>query len=475
MGVLIGGAAVYMGLTPSESRLGAATSRGVAPREEATQRERTAALPAMDAYAVDEVPQLVDAVALTRDSVVNLQTAAGLGAGVIVDERGIIVTNFHVIADALGSPSLELFGSNPEGGPARVIARFENQREVPATILVADREEDLAVLRLEPEQDGERFAAAQLGRSSELRVGQDVFAVGNPFGLPHTVSRGIVSALDRTGILEPRELPVIQLDASINIGNSGGPLFNLDGALVGIVTARRQHAQGIAFALPIDHVRGFLRAVSEPSMRRSGMMGVTLKLEGGFDPRAKALGYGAGLVLEEVHPGHPADEAGLRSGDVVVELRGKRLDGLKGTATPRELASHLQKTVRSMFSGEQLAVTVVRDGKVREIAVEIGVASERDQALIDAEELLGLELRRNSERPVVENVRSGPLRGFSRFVQGAAITRLMGNDVETLDELGKVLGEIRELTRKHGASLTVPLGLVDAQGRSLPELPLLVQ
>ena len=473
MGVLFGGAAVYMGLQLPDDGLGSAMGRVVEGPTAAGSGEASVDGASIVAEAADK-PNLVDAVARTRDSVVNLQTSAGLGAGVIVDERGIIVTNFHVIADALGAPSVELFGSASEGH-ARVVARFENQREVPATILVADREEDLAVLRLEPSDDDERFAPAHIGRSSELRVGQDVFAVGNPFGLPHTVSRGIVSALDRIGILENRELPVIQLDASINIGNSGGPLFNLDGELVGIVTARRQRAQGIAFALPIDHVRGFLRAVSEPSMRRSGMMGVTLKLDRGSEANVRALGYAAGLVLDEVHPGLPADRAGLRAGDVVVELRGKRLDGLAGNATPRELASYLQKTVRSMFSGEQLAVTVVRAGEVIEIPVEIGSASERDQAFIDAEELFGFELRRTGDMPVVENVRSGPLQGFARFVQGARIARLMGNDVGTLDELGKILGEIRELTRKHGATLTVPLGLVDAEGRSIPEFPLLVQ
>lgn len=474
MGVVIGGAAVYLGLQFPDDGLGAALG-GSVPVAESGTAETPFVSPGVESPD-DDGQRLVDAVARTRDSVVNLQTAAGLGAGVIVDERGIIVTNFHVIADALGSPSVELFGQAPEGGGrAPVVARFENQREVPAAILVADREEDLAVLRLVPGQEGERFAAAQIGRSSDLRVGQDVFAVGNPFGLPHTVSRGIVSALDRTGILENRQVPVIQLDASINIGNSGGPLFNLDGELVGIVTARRQRAQGIAFALPVDHVRGFLRAVSEPSMRRSGMMGVTLNLERGFDPRVEAMGYGAGLVLEEVHPGLPAEKAGLRPSDVVVELRGKRLDGLAGNSTPRELASYLQKTVRSMFSGERLAVTIVRDGEVIEIPVEIGSASERDQAYIDAEELLGLELLRQGDLPVVENVRAGPLHGFARFVRGARITRLMGNDVETLDELGKVLGEIRELTRTHGATLTVPLGLVDVRGRSVPEFPLLVQ
>src|SRR5690606_5161907 len=131
-------------------------------------------------------------------------------------------------------------------------------------------------------------------------------------------------------------------------------------------------------------------------------MGVTLNLERGFDPRVEAMGYGAGLVLEEVHPGLPAEKAGLRPSDVVVELRGKRLDGLAGNSTPRELASYLQKTVRSMFSGERLAVTIVRDGEVIEIPVEIGSASERDQAYIDAEELLGLELLRQGDLPVVE-------------------------------------------------------------------------
>src|SRR5690606_36829024 len=170
-------------------------------------------------------------------------------------------------------------------------------------VLVADSEEDLAILRLQPQSPDERFAAVTLGRSDALVVGQEVFAIGNPYGLNDSVSRGIVAGLDRTEVLEGRKLPLVQLDASINVGNSGGPLFALDGTLVGIVTLRRKDALGIAFAVPVDHVRGFLRAVSDPEApRRSGAIGVEVRAQPVEDPGEAERGYEAWLEITRVLP-----------------------------------------------------------------------------------------------------------------------------------------------------------------------------
>ena len=289
VGVSLGAAAVLLGLQTGTRELrerevdrSGAVQECVAPVAEA---EPAALAPRPEA--------LVEAVAATRDAVVNVTTGRTLGAGVIVDPQGIVVTNYHVIADALAVPS----GLRADASRSpTVTARFENGRELPATVLVADREEDLAILRLRAPDPTEEFAAVSLGRSSALAVGQEVFAVGNPLGLNHSVSRGIVAALDRTEVLRERKLPLVQLDASINVGNSGGPLFALDGSLVGIVTMKRRDAQGIAFAVPVDHVRGFLRAVSDPEApRRSGAIGLEVRAGRAAGPAQRRNGYGAWL------------------------------------------------------------------------------------------------------------------------------------------------------------------------------------
>lgn len=476
MGVLIGGAAVYLGLEhpaldPGRAFEHASTLDGVAAVQPVVEPTS-----AVDSHSEPERPSLADAVESTRDCVVNLETPRGLGAGVIVDPRGIVLTNYHVIDDALRPPTPSLFG-DPEERAATLplVARFGNDRRVPAEVLVADPEEDLAVLKLAPADPEERFAAAQLGTSSALRVGQEVFAVGNPFGLRHTVSRGIVSATDRTDILAKPQLSLIQLDASINLGNSGGPLFNLDGELVGIVTARRQQAQGIAFALPMDHVRGFLRAVTDPEGVRSGWIGVNLALRRPLDDEVTGLGYKAGLFVERVLEDRAAQQAGLLAGDTVVALRGKRLDGLERAEDPEALATHLQATVRSMFPGERLPVTVVRGGKSLEIEIEIESATERDQTFIDAEDLLGLLLDPKRDDAVIVGVRShSPLSRYDRILHGTQLVRVMGEPVQGVDGLGPPLAELRQLVRKGGATPTVFLGVRDTYGREA-EIPVRVR
>ncbi|MCX4244726.1 S1C family serine protease [Paraliomyxa miuraensis] len=407
---------------------------------------------------------LVEAVAATRDAVVNLGTAGTLGAGVIVDPRGIVVTNYHVIADAL------VARPDPRGlapTPA-VIARFENGRELPATVLVADREEDLAILRLQSPTEGERFAAVTLGDSSSLEVGQEVFAIGNPFGLNHSVSRGIVAGLDRTEVIQGRNLPLIQLDASINVGNSGGPLFDLEGSLMGIVTMRRKDALGIAFAVPVDHVRGFLRAVSDPEApRRSGAIGIEIRGRSAARPEDAAGGYTAWLEVLRVFDDGPAARAGLRTGDRVVEIRGKRLDGLAVESDAGDvLGLHLVSAVRSLFPGERLALTLVRGQAVQQVEVEVGAAPSDRQVDIDAEELLGLGLRPGSLE-VASLPPGSPFMELGRAVVGMQVARVMGRSVTSADDLGGELVQLRELLRQGHGPLMVPVELRPSDGSSL--------
>ena len=472
-GVLIGGAAVYLGLQRPELTTAAAAAT-LAPLSPPPEVEAALATePAVAAPTTEE--RLVAAIAKTRDAVVNLETPRGLGAGVIVDERGIVLTNYHVVDAALRPPSVGLFSAPEDLATPTLMARFENDRRVPTELLVLDPEEDLAVLRLVPEDKNERFVAADLGRSAEVQVGQEVFAIGNPHGLPHSVSRGIVSAKDRTDILSKRELGVLQLDASINMGNSGGPLFDLDGNLIGIVTARQREAEGIAFALPSDHVRGFLGAIGEGQALRSGMIGVNLDPNWKLADNVRDLGYAAGLSVAKVQDDNPAEAAGLRPGDVIVAIRGKRLDGLGRATDPEALATHLQATVRSMYPGEILPLTVVRGDERVILEVEIKSASDRDQTFIDAEDLLGVVLDRTSDVPKIQELRStSPLARYGDALRGTQIVRLMGERVETTESIGERLAELRQLVRKQGATPLVLVGVRDAAGREA-DIPISVR
>lgn len=472
IGVLLGGAAVALGVKHRADAETAPIAVSASDGELSAERSPAPVAPvALDGAAGD----LAAAVARTRDAVVNLGTAQTLGAGVIVDDGGVVLTNYHVIADALRAPAAGVPLRETPRRPT-VTARFENGREMPAIVLVADAEEDLAILRLSPDDENERFAAVDLGRSDELQVGQEVFSIGNPFGLSHTVSRGIVSALDRTGVLDNRELPVVQLDAAINVGNSGGPLFALDGRLMGLVTARRQQAHGIAFAVPVDHIRGFLRAVGDPHARRSGAIGIEMQPGAELPQAARDLGFSAGLTLTGVEEGSPAARAGLRAGDTIVEVRGKRLDGLEVSGDTGALALHLASTVRSMFAGEQLALSVVRGGELVALSVEIGPATPKRQALIDAEELLGLQLDTDKAAPIVVGVLpTSPLHPLARQLQGARLVRLVDEDIETLEQLGESLAQMRTVVRSQQRGVAVLIGFRDASGRPLEGLHILVR
>ncbi len=399
-------------------------------------------------------PTLTDAVARTRATVVSLRTPTRAGAGVIVEAAGWVVTNMHVVADV---------ATAGDDAPA-IRARFANGREVAATVVVADRDEDLAVLRLDGDP-GEVFEAAVMGDSSELQVGTSVFAIGNPHGLSHSVSSGIISAVDRPGGTAAN-VPLLQLDASINVGNSGGPLFTLDGRLVGLVAARDRAAEGIAFALPVDHVRGFLRAVTGAGGRRSGALGIRLELDRVLPTEVTALGYRSGLAVASVTPQAAAEQAGLIDGDVIVEVRGARLDAMAQADEPAALGQWFVDSVRATFPGERLELGVVRDGVVRRHSVEMGAASERDQVFIDAEVVLGVRLDRDANLPTITDAIAE--RGLGRYgnvLRGAVVLGLLGREAADIDGLGVLLGELRAVVRSGRGDLIAWIRLRDGAGR----------
>lgn len=349
-GVLIGGTAVSLGVQQRPATV------SVVPSDPRGAHEPVARTGEPMARVAE--PSLADVIEATRASVVDLETPRGVGAGVIVDPSGIVVTHAYLIGDAR------------LGARVQVQARLWDDRRVPARVSVVYALDDLAVLVLEA-TPGETYTAARIGSSDAMRVGDEVFAFGNPLRLGHSVTRGIVAARDRVDVLRNPHTPALQLDLSVHLGHAGGPLFNRMGELVGIVTMGRATAGGIAFAVPIDHVRGFLEAVGDPEGARASSLGIELDLGARIDASVRGLGYGAGLRIGAVREGEPAQAAGLRAGDVIVALRGKRLDGVAGHEHPGMLAGHLRSTVQSMFAGERLRITVVRAGGIHEVELVI--------------------------------------------------------------------------------------------------------
>ena len=377
---------------------------------------------------------LEQAVDQTKDTVVMLDVLGNLsGAGVVIDRSGIVLTNYHVVAPLLG------VDPRRGRGEAHLAVRFRDGRTVRAEIVAADGTEDLALLRLGVEE-GEVVPAAPMGSSAELKVGQAVYAVGCPVGLEHTVSAGIISAVDRAGVLSNREVPVIQLGASINLGDSGGPLFALDGTLVGITTARAREAQGIAFAIPIDRVRAFVRALGEGDATKLGYVGMELRPDVEVRAKLGASAFITGVVVGEVREDGPAGKGGIRSGDVIVALRGRRFDELGARANGRfEAARALQKTVHVMLPGESLALTVVRDSEAVETELVAETVVDRRGVVLEmGSQLLGLVFDPDGREALVSGLEPrGPLakEPGAQALVGARLVRLAGRPIRDLDGL----------------------------------------
>src|SRR5256885_16235081 len=263
------------------------------------------------------------------------------GSGVIVDPSGYILTNNHVVENAQA-----------------IIVRLSDARKLPARLVGRDVKTDLAVLKV----DGAGpLPVAELGDSDRLRVGQWVIAIGNPFGLDRTVTAGIVSATARTRVGVATYENFIQTDASINPGNSGGPLLNLDGKVIGINTAIVAAGQGIGFSIPINQAREVMRQLIASGRVVRGWLGIAIQdvtdeLAGTFGVRERE-----GVLVSEVIKGGPAEAAGVRQGDVIVELNG----------APIKEVPELQRRVAAVAPGQPVKLKVIRDRKPVTLAVTV--------------------------------------------------------------------------------------------------------
>ncbi len=269
---------------------------------------------------------------------------SSMGSGVIVDGKsGYILTNHHVVE-----------------GATTIDVSLLNDRTLKAELIGSDAKTDLAVIRIY-DQGGE-LPRAVLGNSDLLEVGEWVVAVGNPFGLSHTVTAGIVSGRGR--VLNPQNYEdFIQTDAAINPGNSGGALVNLDGQVVGINTAiasNNGYFQGAGFAIPINQARLIMQQLIRTGYVARGYIGI--RMEKLSVDAAEGLGIERGILIHQVEPDTPAEEAGLQSGDIIVAFQGEAVDE----------TGQFRNAVASLMPGTGINVRIWRDGTYRDFSVTLG-------------------------------------------------------------------------------------------------------
>lgn len=354
----------------------------------------------------------------------------GLGSGVIVSEDGYIITNNHVIENA-----------------DEINVRFFDGDEVDAEIVGTDPASDIAVLKVSAEED---LSAIAMGDSESIRVGEMVLAIGSPLGqqFAHSVSMGIVSASGRSSLGLNMYENYIQTDAAINPGNSGGALINLDGELVGINTAiasRSGGNQGLGFAIPVNMVRDVMEALITDGRVARGYLGISGSTIDRTMASALGLENARGVIIGEVLPDTPAANAGLREGDVILSLDGKRVDAYRD----------FQVAIGSKKPGDEIALEVIRDGEPMDFEVEL---AERDadqlasnnvnnDQMDDLRETLGfsvegltpnvrnqLELDETVEGVVVNDISQGSQSFRQGLRRGDVITRVGDQDISSPNE-----------------------------------------
>ena len=353
------------------------------------------------------------------------EVLTSLGSGFVFDERGYVLTNYHVVARG-----------------SRIKVGFEDGSDYTAKVVGSDPGGDLAVLKIESEK---KFPAAPLGSSADLLLGEPTIAIGNPFGLNQSVSVGVVSALHRTVRAENRSYyDFIQTDASINPGNSGGPLLNADGHVIGVCSAIYANAQGIGFAIPIDRA---LRVARE--LQRSGELADAWW---GFDAEsldkeaAAALGVRSGAMVTRIEDGSPAEKAGLRRGDAIVRVE----------SSPVRDADELRFLLRDVPVGTRVALGLVRAKEKLELGLTaVPLTPERAEKAFEMRsglKLVELSVRDAREagyetrKPLlaIQSVERSSLAARAGLRRGDLVRARNSVEVDTLRDFRKALSQARK-------------------------------
>jgi serine protease Do len=296
------------------------------------------------------------------------QRVRGQGSGFIIHDDGIILTNAHVVNDA-----------------DEVTVRLNDRREFKAKVLGADKATDVAVLKIE----ANKLPTVKIGNSADTRVGEWVLAIGSPFGFESSASAGIVSAKLRS-LPDDNYVPFIQTDVAVNPGNSGGPLFNMAGEVIGInsqIYSRTGGYQGLSFAIPIDVAMSVEDQILKHGKVQRGRLGVTIQEVNQSLAESFGLSKPAGALIGKVETDSPAAKAGLESGDVILSVNGKEIGS----------SNELPPVIANIRPGSSAKLQIWRKGEKRDIEVKIGDAKTESSASADDKEAspgkLGLALR----------------------------------------------------------------------------------
>jgi serine protease Do len=357
----------------------------------------------------------------------NYRSITGQGSGFIISNDGYILTNNHVA-----------------GGADEVIVTLYDGREFEAKVIGSDPQSDVAVIKI----DIKNLPTIPLGDSDTLEVGEWVLAVGNPFGLSHTLTSGIVSAKGRSSIGITDYEDFIQTDAAINPGNSGGPLINLDGEVVGINTAIFSQSggyMGIGFAIPINMVKDIRDQLIENGSVVRGYLGIYIQDLTSELVRSFELKDNKGVLISQVTKGSPADKAGLRQGDIIIEFDDK----------PVEKVGSFRNSVAFKVPGLNEKLIILRDGKPKTISIEIGKLPSNDKSASvrqedsfynfgltvknlthDLAERLELE---GETGVVVTEVEPGSIAASAGIRPGMVITEVNQKEIHDVEEFKKAM------------------------------------
>jgi serine protease Do len=361
------------------------------------------------------------------------------GTGFLISEDGELVTNYHVVENA-----------------DKIEIRLGNRQRITAKVIGKDPATDLALLKVESNQ---KFTPLPLGDSDRLRVGEWVMAIGDPLNFDKTVTVGVVSAKDRSGLTADASTRsfenFIQTDAAINFGNSGGPLLNVNGEVVGINTAMFRPAQNIGFAVPVNTLKQILPQLRQKGKVTRGFLGINIRNVDADVEQAFGLKTLDGAFVESVEPGKPADKAGLKPGDTIV-----RVDGISVKET-RDLIGY----VSNKAPGSKVRLTIVREGK--EMALPVTLA-ERDGETPEDQEARGAsdddsrqkigvqvteltpQLRQmqriepSIDGLLVVGVREVSAAGDAGIVEGDVITEVNGKKVNSTEDFGRIVSGTRK-------------------------------
>jgi serine protease Do len=355
-----------------------------------------------------------------------------LGSGVIFTADGYVITNNHMVENA-----------------DEINVTLSTFEEYKATVVGRDPKSDLALIKIETKT---KLPYVTFGDSDKLRVGEWVLAIGNPFGLQKTVTAGIVSAKGRA-INNESYGNFIQTDASINPGNSGGPLFNLDGEMVGVNTAifsRTGGNIGIGFAIPVNMAKNVMAQLKEHGKVTRGWLGVVIQQVTPDLAENFGLDRPIGALVGQVMPDSPAEKAGLKAGDVIIEYKGNEVSQM----------SMLPAMVANTSVGEKAELVMIRDGKKQNLTVEIGKLEDEEAAVAGVEtgtnKKLGLTVQEltpkiakslgieESQGLIVSDITPGSAAAEVGILRGDIILEINREKVETVDQYKKALQAAQE-------------------------------